>query len=909
MKILLPYLRFGVALIALYCLGQNLLMAQSFVAHDLFLPIGYERVAYIDADEYADLVQIQYGALVWRANDGAGNFGDPQPLLLPNDYAMRTLDIDQDGDRDALFLNLNIWYENDGTQNYTPHPIAPAFVAPNKVYVRDADGDTDIDFVEIVSTGWQSYAVHWYINDGNGNFTIQYNDVDAPTLSDHNSYPFLMNSNTDGFLDIVFWGYVSFNPDGTDTLATKTLFNDGTGNFGNVQQKLIMIHDSLGNCIYGADLENCATIYSTWVSTGVGDLDGDGDDELGVNVQFSTFEDHSSFNAFYRNNESNEVWEMELAGQPFICYPQEGEMCDYEPYPLFSYDINRDGRQDLMGYFGLRLQQPDGSLSEPVFHCGSPENERQIFKMDSIHFDDVAKILPALELSDKWVANDSICTEHYLQDPNSLKIFGQMQLADTDNDSDMDIIFNATGIVTLLINQGDTAYSRKQVHYYPAVSSNFPTYSQGTKWMKIIDVDNDGLLDLVADIYYGSPSYSGNIVYWHRNLGDNNFSTQLNISNLFDAFLADIDTDGDIDVLSRRITSSEASNYVVQLQVSPGVFEPSPLIYSLPLVGSSQLFIAKTSDIDQDGDQDLWLRDYSPHTWAISLQNGDFVFDTPIIVAEGTAHGEISDVDNDGDDDLVYKNDNHISMQLNNAGTFSLVELINEVSSAHYPQMINLNADALPDLVINSDTAAYAPFVLFNSSTGFGSAQPFPSDVVQIQHFDQLDNDWSNDIFYTDATGRLWLRQNDGQGGFEAYAPIYIADNAAIHDVGDMNSDGKNDVLCRNYLLFDPDGVTYFLNQNIVVGTATPDMTNAAINLYPNPVSHTLYIDQKQNLAAQATQLQISNILGQIVYQAQLAPNTQTQVLTLPPLSNGLYFAALYDQSDKLVHRQKISKH
>jgi hypothetical protein len=720
MKTLLPYCRpLCVACTVLFSLlGQNLLMAQSFVAHDLFLPIGYERVAYIDADEYADLVQIQYGALVWRANDGAGNFGDPQPLPLPNDYAMRTLDIDQDGDRDALFLNLNIWYENDGTQNYTPHPIAPAFAAPDKVYVRDADGDGDIDFAEIGSTG-SLCSVHWYMNDGNGNFAVQYSTADVSSFdfpSFYDNTPFLMNSDTNGFLDIAYIAYDSFTPNSTiDSMATYTMFNDGTGNFVNGQKKSIAMRDSLGNCIYGADLQNCAVIYSTWTSTGVGDLDGDGDDELGVNVQFSTFEDHSSFNAFYRNNESDEIWEVELTGQPYACYPGEGEVCDYEPYPLFSYDINRDGRQDLMGYFGLRLQQPDGSLSEPIFNCGSPENERQIFKMDSIHFDDVVEILPALELFDKWVANDSICTEHYLQDPNSLKILGQMQLADTDNDSDMDIIFNATQRVTFLINQGDTAYSRKQVHYYPNIQADYYPYEgSGTRWLNIVDMDNDGLLDLVADIYYSSPGYSANSVYWRRNLGDNNFSTRLDISNLFDVFLADIDTDGDMDVLGRQISSfsSQISNYAVQLQISPGVFEPSPPINSLPLVGSSQLFIAKTSDIDQDGDQDLWLRDYAPNTWAISLQNGDFVFDTPIIVAQGTAHGKISDVDNDGDDDLVYKNDNHISMQLNNAGTFSLVELINEVSPAHYPQMVNLNADALPDLVINSDTAAYAPFVL-----------------------------------------------------------------------------------------------------------------------------------------------------------------------------------------------------
>jgi len=37
------------------------------------------------------------------------------------------------------------WWENDGSQNFTEHPIAGSFTGARSVYAIDVDGDSDID--------------------------------------------------------------------------------------------------------------------------------------------------------------------------------------------------------------------------------------------------------------------------------------------------------------------------------------------------------------------------------------------------------------------------------------------------------------------------------------------------------------------------------------------------------------------------------------------------------------------------------------------------------------------------------------------------------------------------------------------------------------------------------------------
>jgi len=73
-------------------------------------------------------------------------------------------DMDGDGDMDVLSGYYNIaWYENDGSESFTPHTISTS--AASSVYAIDLDGDGDMDVV-----GSSAGSVGWYENDGSGSF-------------------------------------------------------------------------------------------------------------------------------------------------------------------------------------------------------------------------------------------------------------------------------------------------------------------------------------------------------------------------------------------------------------------------------------------------------------------------------------------------------------------------------------------------------------------------------------------------------------------------------------------------------------------------------------------------------------------------------------------------------------------
>jgi len=78
-------------------------------------------------------------------------------------------DMDGDGDMDALSAssdNTVAWYENDGSQNFTPYPITIT-TNPNSVFAADVDGDGDMDAIY-----GSDEELGWCENDGLQNFTI-----------------------------------------------------------------------------------------------------------------------------------------------------------------------------------------------------------------------------------------------------------------------------------------------------------------------------------------------------------------------------------------------------------------------------------------------------------------------------------------------------------------------------------------------------------------------------------------------------------------------------------------------------------------------------------------------------------------------------------------------------------------
>ena len=94
--------------------------------------------------------------------------------------------MDGDGDMDVLsasFWDDRIaWYQNNGSQNFTPHTITSLAFGASSVFAADVDGDGDLD---VLSASVLGNTVAWYDN-------LQSADLgDAPEPS----YPTLLASN------------------------------------------------------------------------------------------------------------------------------------------------------------------------------------------------------------------------------------------------------------------------------------------------------------------------------------------------------------------------------------------------------------------------------------------------------------------------------------------------------------------------------------------------------------------------------------------------------------------------------------------------------------------------------------------------------------------------------------------
>lgn len=161
----------------------------------------------IDNDNYKDLIT---GEDYYFKNDGSMNFTNTALPASGNIY-----DLDNDGDYDILSAKIEttpttyestiVWYENDGSGNYTEHEIDNSDY--NKFTVDDFDGDGDIDFVagHSASISTNDSTLSFYVNDGNQSFTKE----DMDFYSYGTSYLTSNDYDGDGDIDILSSNVIS----------------------------------------------------------------------------------------------------------------------------------------------------------------------------------------------------------------------------------------------------------------------------------------------------------------------------------------------------------------------------------------------------------------------------------------------------------------------------------------------------------------------------------------------------------------------------------------------------------------------------------------------------------------------------------------------------------------------------
>jgi|GEM_PF-381614 len=215
------------------------------------------QAADLDGDGDMDVLSAGDRKVAWYANDGAGNFGVQQVITSAADGAqdVHTADLNGDGHLDVLSASASegdtkiAWYANDGAGNFGGQQIiSTAVVWPKSVYTADLDGDGDQD---VLSASEEDDKFAWYANDGTGHFGTQ---QVISTAANGARDVYAADLDGDGDQDVISAS--------EDDSKIAWYANDGSGNFG------------------GQQLLTAEVDEYTAVSVCAIDLDGDGDQDV-----------------------------------------------------------------------------------------------------------------------------------------------------------------------------------------------------------------------------------------------------------------------------------------------------------------------------------------------------------------------------------------------------------------------------------------------------------------------------------------------------------------------------------------------------------------------------------------------------------------------------------------------------
>lgn len=404
-----------------------------------------------------------------------------------------------------------------------------------------------------------------------------------------------------------------------------------------------------------------------------------------------------------------------------------------------------------------------------------------------------------------------------------------------------------------------------------------------------IDIDGDGSLDVLCAVA------GENKIVWYKNLdGLGNFGSQHIITSDLEytttVFSADIDGDGDMDV----IAVSGPQDKVVWLENLDGLGTFGPIrIITNQAERATGLYVA---DLDNDGDMDVLSASSFDNkiAWYENIDGLGTFGPQRILTNSALSTRDVyaADLDGDGDKDVIAAStaDDRVIWfeNLDGLGNFGPEKIINnDANGVIAVRAADLDGDGDNDVVaaIFGD-GKISWYENLDGLGSFGTEKVVtPQSLgVRIIHAADMDKDGDLDIVYASAGDDIigWCENTDGLGTFGTRQIITddVRGAGAVF-AADLDGDTDMDVISASVM---DNKIAWYKNLTIL---GVQESYAESFSVYPNPVKDVLNIAPKNNI--QLETLSLFDAIGRLV----IIKNGEVRDIELSEFSPGVYFLKL----------------
>lgn len=642
------------------------------------------EVCDMDQDGVMDLlVNTSPGGFGYMLGQGDGSYAGFQILAdTINGTQVLVQDVGGDGDMDLFFLRRVV---SDSTHIVFRECIAPLAYGPQQVIARykgetirfevgDLDNDGDLDIVLVygwLADGWTPYqsSLSWIRNDGvngwsgvisiTGTSSGRFFDVSLVDVDNDDDPDIVLGSSNSTFSPVStvsVWrvdGAGQFTYSGSyGTAGSACYYTQGIDVDVDGDQDVLARHND-GSSVLLNDGTGLFTPGQLIDATclAVGDLDTDGDNDLIVPGGWYENDGTGVF------QDVHPTWPLAVD----LVWQRAKDA-------VVTVDPELDGDLDLIVAGGIGQNNLDLCTNPGIGPVGPPVDLLPQFLFDSgelittdVDHDGYADVIAGGQGCIRWF---KALGGGGFADPGTVcrtKRFAlYMTLVDIEQDGDMDLVYYDDGTSNLMLirDEGGGEFSLP----VDIIFTDAEIGSTGVSDIRVADMDADGDLDILTD------PFTEPTALWYANDGNGMFGDPqpLPFTDFWDiAAMADFNNDGADDIIGPTVSNSNLLGRSVYLNDGTGAFTLSDTIPKGDL--ASFMVNPVAADLDDDGDMDLIFETsrnsstYGRPQIAWARNDGENGWSEPIGLSysnDNSLDGSIplppQDVDGDGMTDLMY---------------------------------------------------------------------------------------------------------------------------------------------------------------------------------------------------------------------------------------------------------------